>query len=174
MKSPPRVYLAGFDVFLPDAERVFGRLRAEAERWGLQALVPTDNGLEVGRDGSPAVVAAKIRDANLAMLRQADAVVANLAPFRGLEPDAGTVYEVGFAQALGLPVCAYGLSAVCYAERVSGAIDCRRDGAGMLRESVSGLLVEDFGLPVNLMLACGVLTASDGVEALAVIARRVG
>lgn len=173
MNETPKVYLAGFDVFRADAEALFADLRAEAARLGLDALVPTDNGLEIGPDDPPSLLACKIREANLVLLRQADAVVANLAPFRGLEPDSGTVYEVGFAQALGLPVCGYGMARQPYVERVAAAYDCRRDAAGALREVATGWLVEDFGLPLNLMLACGVDTADDAHAALAAVARRL-
>ncbi|WP_416367503.1 nucleoside 2-deoxyribosyltransferase [Variovorax paradoxus] len=39
-------------------------------------------------------------------------MIANLEPFRGAEPDFGTVFEVGGATALGLPVVAYGAEGV--------------------------------------------------------------
>ena len=44
---------------------------------------------------------------SIARLRQCDAVVANLTPWRGPGADPGTAFEVGFAAALGKPVLAY-------------------------------------------------------------------
>ena len=161
-----QVYIAGFDVFCVDAESVFANIRLEAAILGLQALVPTDCDLAIGKDGEPAEVASMIRDANIALLSSADAVIANLAPFRGLEPDAGTVYEVGFAHALGLPVVGYGASRASYAARVSSVIECTRDKDGCLREARNNMAVEDFGLPMNLMLACGLGLHGSAVEAL--------
>ncbi|WP_281078175.1 nucleoside 2-deoxyribosyltransferase [Variovorax paradoxus] len=89
------IYFAGPDIFEVDARERLGRLQALATAHGLQGLVPVD---EAG-DDERAANAARICLANLALLRQADAVVANLRPFRGLEPDSGTVFEVGFAVA---------------------------------------------------------------------------
>ena len=166
-----QVYIAGFDVFCVDAESIFANIRLEAALLGMEALVPTDCDLAIGKDGEPAEVASKIRDANITLLRSADALIANLAPFRGLEPDAGTVYEVGFAHALGLPVVGYGVSRATYAARVSSAVECTRDKGGCLREAQNHMAVEDFGLPINLMLACGVYLRGNAVEALQTVAK---
>jgi nucleoside 2-deoxyribosyltransferase len=102
MNTRPRVYLAGPDVFRPDAEQHFAMLAAVCDKLGLEALSPFDS--SIGAHTPPRA----IYDANMAMLRSADGVVANLAPFRGAEPDSGTVFEVGVAAALGVPVVAYG------------------------------------------------------------------
>ncbi|MDP9991950.1 nucleoside 2-deoxyribosyltransferase [Variovorax boronicumulans] len=103
MTSPrPRVYLAGPDVFRPDAAQYFALLSAACERLGLEALSPFDASV------TAATSPHRIYEANMAKLRAADGVVANLAPFRGAEPDSGTVFEVGVAVALGVPVVAYG------------------------------------------------------------------
>lgn len=102
MTTRPRVYLAGPDVFRPDAEQHFAMLAAVCDKLGLKALSPFDS--SIGAHTPPRA----IYDANMAMLRTADGLVANLAPFRGAEPDSGTVFEVGVAAALGLPVVGYG------------------------------------------------------------------
>lgn len=104
------------------------------------------------------------------LLRSADGMIANLRPFRGLEPDAGTVYEVGFAQALGLPVSGYSKSRASYASRVGAVIECKRYDDGCLREVQTSMAVEDFRLPMNLMLACGLdlhRSADQALQALA-------
>ena len=165
-----KVYIAGFDVFRRDAEIVFASIRMSAAMLGLEALVPTDCDLAVGKDGTPAEVAFKIRESNITLLQSADGVIANLAPFRGLEPDAGTVYEVGFAQALGLPVAGYSKSRASYASRVGSVIECKRNEDSSLREVQSGMAVEDFGLPMNLMLACGLDLHASAVDALRAVA----
>jgi len=163
---PSRVYVAGPDVFAENHADLFDAVRATCERLGLVALIPTDCELEVGRDSPPALVAQKIQQANLAMLRSADAVIANLVPFRGTEPDSGTVFEVGFAHAIGLPVIGYGVPARPYSEQIESVFDCMRDQHGKLRERTSGTAVEDFGLPLNLMLACCVSMTPDVTAAL--------
>lgn len=160
----PRIYLAGPDVFRPDAIERGARLKRLCAEHGLEGLYPLDNRLPPGL--TPAAAARWILEANIALLRSADAVLANLEPFRGLEPDSGTVFEVGMAVALGKPVWA------CF------------DPAGDLRAQVPhgadgrdarGWLVEDFGLPRNLMLACS-WTGYDATPeaALAGLARHLG
>ncbi|MCR8956219.1 nucleoside 2-deoxyribosyltransferase [Variovorax sp. S2] len=98
--SRPRIYLAGPDVFRPDARDHFVRLAAACEALGLAALLPADGNEELSAEAPEK----RIYEANMLRLRGADGVVANLACFRGLEPDSGTVFEVGAAVALGIPV----------------------------------------------------------------------
>ena len=69
-----RIYFAGPDVFEVDARERFDRLQALATANGLQALVPVD---EAGADEG-AARAARICRGNLALLRQADAVVSDM------------------------------------------------------------------------------------------------
>ena len=118
-------------------------MRALCREYGQQALIPLDN---------EATTAAAICAANCAMLREADAVIANLNPFRGLEPDSGTAFEVGFAIALGKPVVAYLDDRSALAERLAAVRGPLRRVDGRLLDR-DGWMVEDFGLPLNLMLA---------------------
>lgn len=139
-----RVYLAGPDVFLPDAMAV-GRAKSEiCTALGLQALYPLDAELELDWETTPKpVLAQAIFQSNCAMLQAADAVLANLTPFRGPSADAGTVWEVGYAHALGKPVFGYSNVAAPFAARTRAALAERPDG----------LQVEDFELPSdNLMV----------------------
>lgn len=138
-----KVYLAGPDVFHPRAQERGLHLRRLCLEQGLEGLYPLDNQLPKGLTGTAA--ARWISAANMAMLRSADAVLANLEPFRGLEPDSGTVFEVGMAVALGKPVwCHFPPGGDLRAQ-------VRHDADG---RDADGLLVEDFSLPRNLMLAC--------------------
>ncbi|QRF63407.1 nucleoside 2-deoxyribosyltransferase [Variovorax paradoxus] len=161
-----RIYFAGPDVLDVDASARLTRIKQLAAARGLQGLVPVDvPGTEQGPEK-----AARICSANLALLRQANVVIANLRPFRGLEPDPGTVFEAGFAVALGIPVIGYGLPSGTYAQRVSAALPCGTDETGVLRETRDRVAVEDFDLPVNLMLSCtavGVVGTADEALALA-------
>ncbi|QHI99639.1 nucleoside 2-deoxyribosyltransferase [Xylophilus rhododendri] len=166
-----KVYLAGFDVFRPDVDAVFQDLREQASRLGLVAVAPLDG--EPGPAGqSPAEQAHRIYRDNISMLSSADAVIANLAPFRGHEPDSGTVFEVGFAIARGIPVVGYGVPPGSYSERFRAGHACVQDEAGAWREPGTGMLVEDFGLPLNLMLACSIELRATASEALQALARR--
>ena len=106
----------------------------------------------------------------MGLLRQADGVIANLAPFRGVEPDSGTVLEVGALWPRGLPVVAYGIQPGSYADRVKAGMRTTRGDDGALRDA-NGLIVEDLGLPLNLMLACSVRFAASAEEALRQLAQ---
>ena len=164
--SRPRIYLAGPAVFRPDAREHLARLAAVCEAHGLHALLPTDDC--GGAADEP--LARRIHAANTRMLREADGVLADLQEWRGHEPDSGTAFEVGFAAALRLPLVGYGASTLSYAERVSATRRCAPDALGMLRECDSGMAVEDFGMPLNLMLGCSarlVASAGDGIALLA-------
>lgn len=149
----PRVYLAGPDVFFRDAPHIFASLKAMCERLGLVGVEPSDGGLAEGFQGGDEELAQRIYEGNIALIREADAVIANLQDFRGHEPDSGTVFEVGFAIALGKPVVAYGVGEGSYAERVGAAIPCEKDNTGVAREKVSGTMVEGLGQRLNLMLS---------------------
>lgn len=93
-----KVYLAGPDVFRLDVVTWAEFSRALCAERGLAALLPID-GAETTAQG--------IYQANRKLLATADAVVANLNPFRGHEPDSGTCVEVGIALALNKPVIGY-------------------------------------------------------------------
>ncbi len=92
-----KIYLAGPDVFLPDAIEI-GRRKVEiCARHGLTGLYPLDNVVDLSAsDASLAIF-----KANEAMMDAADAIIANLTPFRGPSADAGTVYELGYAAGRG-------------------------------------------------------------------------
>ena len=132
-----RVYIAGHDIFRADAAIWAESVRELLARHGHQALIPLD-GDEVTASG--------IYHANIRMILSANAVLANLNPFRGDEPDSGTCFEVGFAIAQGLQV-------IGYLSDGRRQIDKVGDGDTEKPLDANGQLIENFGLPLNLMLA---------------------
>ena len=56
---------------------------------------------------------------NEAMMDAADAIIANLTPFRGPSADAGTVYELGYMAGRGKLLFAYSNDPAAYPERVA-------------------------------------------------------
>ena len=112
------IYLAGPDVFRPDAEAHGETLKALCAEFGFVGLYPLDHALPADIR-EPAAQAAWIYRANVGLIERADCVLANLEPFRGSEPDSGTAFEVGYALALGKPVYAYLSDAGAYAERLA-------------------------------------------------------
>ncbi|BCQ29032.1 hypothetical protein NK8_72220 (plasmid) [Caballeronia sp. NK8] len=87
--------------------------------------------------------------ANIELIRSAEIVMANLNDFRVGEPDSGTAFEVGFATPLGKPVSANRSSEESLVEHVKAAAI---GSEGVF--CAGGCLREDFGLSINLMLAC--------------------
>ena len=106
-----RAYLAGPDIFLPDAEQWTERKKSICARHGLSAFrrstMPGPN-----RPAGPALPDwRRIASRNEALIRSCALMIANLTPFRGPSADVGTVYEVGFMRALGRPVFGYATTA---------------------------------------------------------------
>ena len=139
-----KIYLAGPDVFRPDAEAWANSARELCRQHGIEALTPLDH-----CETEPQ----KICERNLELIRKAQMVVANLNPFRGAEPDSGTVFELGYGYALGKKVWGYVASGETLLERVA-----RLDGQSVHdgephRTDAQGQMIENFGLPLNLMLA---------------------
>jgi nucleoside 2-deoxyribosyltransferase len=141
-----KIYLAGPDVFLPDAVDI-GRRKVElCARHGLTGLYPLDNTVDrVAKDAS-----LQIFRGNEKMMIAADAIIANLTPFRGPGADAGTVYELGYMAGHGKLCLGYSNDPSLYADRVRKFTDvASKDGRLIDRD---GLAVEDFGLADNLMM----------------------
>jgi nucleoside 2-deoxyribosyltransferase len=142
----PRVYLAGPEVFLPDAVEIGRHKQVLCEAYGLVGLFPLDN--DIAAAGAELPVDRAIFRLNVAMMRRADAGIFNLSPFRGIGADAGTVFELGLMQGLGKAVFGYTNAAGTLLARTPGV---RRDAQGVWRDG-DGMMVEDFGNADNLML----------------------
>ena len=141
-----KVYLAGPDVFLPDAVDI-GRRKVElCMRHGLIGLYPLDNAIDIAAQDA----SLRIFRGNETMMIEADAIIANLTPFRGPGADAGTVYELGYMAGRGKLCLGYSNDPSPYADRVRKFTEVNlRDGRLV---DASGLTVEDFGLTDNLMM----------------------
>jgi nucleoside 2-deoxyribosyltransferase len=141
-----KIYLAGPDVFLPDAVEI-GRRKVEiCTRHGVTGLYPLDNVI----DRKAPDVSLQIFKANEALMDRCDAIIANLTPFRGPGADAGTVYELGYMAARGGYCLGYSNDPALYADRVRRFTkDESRDGRLV---DADGLTVEDFGHNDNLMM----------------------
>ena len=141
-----KIYLAGPDVFLPDGVDI-GRRKVEmCARHGQTGLYPLDNAIDIAaKDASLGIFRG-----NEAMMIEADAIIANLTPFRGPGADAGTVYELGYMAGRGKLCLGYTNDPMPYADRVREFTEVNsRDGRLV---DASGLTVEDFGLSDNLMM----------------------
>jgi nucleoside 2-deoxyribosyltransferase len=169
-----KVYLAGPDVFLPDAKDIGRRKKEICARWGLAGLFPLDSDVvanEIGEEpGAGAPLSVRIFRSCIAMMEDADAVIAHLTPFRGPSADAGTVFELGYMAARGKICTGYTNRGDSYADRVArvvaagagdvgaGEVEVGRllgvaSGAdGLASLDREGHLIENFGLTDNLMI----------------------
>jgi len=142
-----KIYLAGPDVFLPDAVEIGRRKAAICAQYGLRGLYPLDNAVDL----SAGDASLDIFKGNQAMMDAADAIIANLTPFRGPSADAGTVYELGYMAGRGKLCLAYSNDPTPYVERVARLYNVMTSPEGHLIDP-QGLAVEDFGLADNLMM----------------------
>jgi nucleoside 2-deoxyribosyltransferase len=150
-----KVYFAGPDVFSRSYGAFKKMVEADCAELGLEPLFPGDD--VTGTD--PAAI---FRD-NLALIDRADAVVANLNPFRGAEPDSGTVFELGYAYARGKRLFGYveiEETNVDRLERIDGPTT--RYGSDVLDRQ--GNKVESFGLPMNLMICVPAVLVTGSVR----------
>lgn len=157
-----KVYLAGPDVFLPDAAAMAAEKKRLCAQYGLEGVFPTDPRPDPAADAAPDLWYA-IYLRNEAHIRACDALVANLTPFRGPSADAGTVYELGFMRALGRPVLGYSNDAADFSNRTRAFLgDAARRNAEGDWVDADGLSLESFGLTDNLMIDGGI-RAAEGV-----------
>jgi len=141
-----RIYLAGPDVFLPDAVDIGRRKKDICAAHGLSGLYPLDNAI----DRSAGDISLDIFKGCEAMMDAADAIIANLTPFRGPGADPGTAYELGYMAARGKFCLGYSNDPTIYAERVRLLTEVRSQDGRLV--DADGLTVEDFGLSDNLMM----------------------
>ena len=156
------LYLAGPDVFRPDAAAHAERLKALCAAHGFEGLFPLDAQVGAQADAAPADKAAWIYRADIGLLDRADAVLANLDFFRGAEPDSGTCFELGYAIAKGKPVYGYVPDAGSWAERIRARFPALAGSAAAV--DAQGWELEEFGLPLNLMLAVPSVVVVGGPE----------
>jgi nucleoside 2-deoxyribosyltransferase len=140
------IYLAGPDVFLPDAIEMGRRKAVICTRYGVTGCYPLDNVIE----RAAADASLQIFKANEAMMDACEAIIANLTPFRGPGADAGTVYELGYMAGRGKLCLGYSNDPSIYAERVREFTQIKGCD-GRLIDS-HGLTIEDFGHTDNLMM----------------------
>jgi len=152
-----RIYLAGPDVFLPDAGRIAEAKKAICAAHGAEGVFPTDLHRDHADDDTlPRWFSIYLR--NEAHMRGCDAVVANLTPFRSPSADAGTVYELGFMRALDRRLAGYSNTAAPFLARSLALPGAARGPDGRWRDA-DGLALEDFGLADNLMIDGGIRAA---------------
>jgi nucleoside 2-deoxyribosyltransferase len=150
------IYLAGPEVFLPDAHTVMAEKRRLAREHGFE---PTGPGSDEATQSSGSLSAAAIYERNEAAMRRAEICLANVTPFRGVSADVGTAHEIGFMMALGRTVWAYTNDPRDYAERVRAewpGAQADEEATSTPTRGRDGLAIEAHGLADNLMIHAGI------------------
>ena len=145
-----KVYLAGPEVFLPEAIELGERKKRLCREYGFEGLYPLDN--EISPQSSEDRVDGLIFRANEQMIRRADLGICNLTPFRGVSADPGTVFELGMIVGLGKRVFAYTNTVQNYLERTKRHNTLAYDSSRSIWRDANAMAVEDFGNADNLMI----------------------
>ncbi len=125
-----KIYIAGPDVFEKDAVEIGRKYKEICKKYGHTGLYPLDNECDSS---------AEIYSGNVNLINEADVIIANGNEFRG-EMDVGTAFEIGYGKAKNKKICIYIDDTATLIEKY-GTVDEK------------GRAVEDFGYPLNLMLA---------------------
>jgi len=113
-----KVYLAGPDVFFPDASERSEILKIQCDLWGLDGIFPLDSEIELEDPLEQEANGYRIFSENIKLIKSCSAMLANITPFRGPSLDAGTAFEIGYGFACGLLVVGYTASKEMYKDRV--------------------------------------------------------
>ncbi|MGO6986783.1 nucleoside 2-deoxyribosyltransferase [Rhizobium leguminosarum] len=148
------IYLAGPEVFLPDAMPIMAEKRRLARHFGFEPTGPGSDENQTPVKRTAAEIYARNDDA----MRRAEICLANITPFRGVSADPGTVYEIGFMIALGKAVFAYTNHPDDYGLRVRSiwyaGLDI--DETSGRPRGPDGIAIENHGMADNLMIDGGV------------------
>ena len=150
-----KLYIAGPEVFLPNARQQMDRKAVLVRQYGFEPLCPGD--LDIPPQKTRKAFGLAISRVNEGMMNDADGIIANLTPFRGEWADVGTVFELGYMCARGKMVAAYSNAAEDHYQRLLRYYDNRiTEGADGYKRGPDGLSLEDFDMADNLMLDGGV------------------
>ena len=156
-KLKKKIYIAGPDVFELDSIQIGKDYCKICNKYGYEGLYPLDNIVNFNQNKNK--IAQDIFKANIEFIKKADIVIANLNSFRGKEADSGTVWECGYAFALGKKV--YG-----YMDKIDPYLEQFQDDEKLLKDNIfidnNQKVIEDFDYPINLMIACSSIKIVEG------------
>jgi len=145
-----KAYLAGPDVFMPNAVE-HARCKIEiCAKYGITGLAPLNQDAEPASGQGADIKWTDIFHKDIEMMEASDIIIANLTPFRGASADAGTLVEIGWFLGRDKPIFGYSNSARLFDQR-------SQDQTSVIPDPMCGIAVEGFDLPDNLMIAGAVL-----------------
>jgi nucleoside 2-deoxyribosyltransferase len=167
-KNMIHAYLAGPDVFFPNALEIGAQKKAYLSMFGITGHFPFDNEIPKHAFSDPKVASRTIADANEKMMDecckdgQVGVILMNMNPFHGPSMDCGTAFEAGYMSALSkrgnVVIVGYSSDERSFENRViqdvyNGAEPSRKDG---MMYAPNGNLIESFGGADNLMITAAI------------------
>ena len=165
------MFKKGFVVFLENAQELLEAKVEACRRRGWIGLPPADNA-DFRHLSDRRAQARGIYLTNLDRMAQAQAIIANITPFRGPHMDPGTAFEVGYFASRRQRIVVYTQDPKTLVDRVEDWSGTSM-GAGHELRDRNAHLVENFGFSENLMipaaalqsgLASGVVITSAGPQ----------
>lgn len=154
--SSIKIYLAGPDVFMAPnkvAEH-FQHLKDLCTKYGFTGLSPFDNTIDLDKYPTPHEKGMAIYKGNHDLVKQCEVVIANLVPFRGINVDDGTAWEIGAGAALGKRLYGY---TTLYNETIEQRTKNYPYFKEIMKVDSEFPDIETFAYPTNLMLSCSIL-----------------
>lgn len=143
-----RIYLAGPEVFLPNAQEVLRVNKEKCKNHGFTAVSPLDGRL---RDEVGLMRARQIFHENCRLIDSCEYMIANCNPFRGATIDDGTAFEIGYAFSRSKKIVGYVEFKRPLPDIVQSRIPTLAHESGYRIDMEGYLLNEDFGNTINLM-----------------------
>lgn len=163
-----KIYIAGPGVFLPNAKEHGILLKEICKKYGFKGLYPLDNDVSFDGNKSKKQIARMIKVGNTNFIKEADIIVANLNPFRGFEMDSGTAYELGYADAINKKIVGFMDDTRSIIEKYPNA---KKNKKNVIVDE-KGFSIEDFELPINLMIGvCATIIKGDFEDCIEYISR---
>lgn len=158
--SRPLVFLSGPQRYSPDAAAYYTHAKETCELHGLDAASPLDEveGIPYLESDDPYALAASQLDRSQALIRNSDAILADLSNFHGFEPNNDVSFECGMAFQLGKTMFGYMPDTRTTRERIP------HFGADKDYKDIYGNNVENFDYPINLMFACSMEILEGDLE----------
>ncbi len=151
-----KIYIAGPEVFLPNAKEVLEQHKVVCSKYGFIGLSPLDNKIE-GVTGLE--LARQIFLVDCKQIDECDIVVANCNSFRGAVIDDGTAFEMGYAKAKNKLIYGYINQIKPLTQIVLETIPTDPHSSGFFVDKQGYLVNENFGNSINLMLEFGIKEA---------------
>lgn len=157
-----KIYLAGPDVFLPNPIAAGNRKKDLCKQYGFTGLFPMDNKIPSGHKTLRSVGLA-IYQGDIALMDQADCIIANMTPYNGVSCDIGTGFEIGYMRGQQKPIFAYSNISQGFFERQKSMFAYYVDSDNIYRDTHTDMAFVNFNSVDNPMLDGAVDHTHNGI-----------